>query len=63
MYSKKSYWELDAKESIFRNSGAAIFNRDEKTDILNQKWNKRERLQGPAPGDYNNHFSEFSGNP
>lgn len=35
-YQPKSYWKMDAQESIFRNSGAAIFGRD-KTDILYQK--------------------------
>ena len=32
-YQTKAYWRMDAKESIFRNSGAAIFGRN-KTDIL-----------------------------
>jgi len=51
---------MDAKESIFRNSGAAMFGRD-KTDILKEKYHLRERTQVPAPGKYNAGFSDFSG--
>ncbi len=51
---------MDAKESIFRNSGAAMFGRD-KTDILKEKYHLKERLQVPAPGQYNSGFSDFTG--
>ncbi len=51
---------MDAKESIFRNSGAAMFGRD-KTDILKEKYHLRERKQVPAPGQYNSGFSDFTG--
>ena len=59
-YESRTYWQMDAKESIFRNSGAAIFNRG-RTDILKEKYHLRERSLVPAPGTYNNSFSEFSG--
>ena len=62
MYTPRNYWKMDAKESIFRNSGAAVFGRD-KTDILREKYQLRERAQVPAPGNYNSQFSEFSGLP
>ena len=61
-YSPKTYWKMDAKESVFRNSGAAIFGRD-KTDILKQKYHLREMSDVPAPGKYDSNFSEFSGLP
>ena len=51
---------MDAKESIFKNSAAAVFGRN-KTDILNEKYNLREKKDVPAPGHYNAVFSEFSG--
>ena len=51
---------MDAKESIFKNSAAAVFGRN-KTDILNEKYNLREQKEVPAPGHYNSVFSEFSG--
>jgi len=41
-YTTRSYWQMDAKESIFRNSGAAIFNRN-RTDILKEKYHLKER--------------------
>lgn len=59
-YESRTYWQMDAKESIFRNSGAAIFNRG-RTDILKEKYHLKERSLVPAPGTYNNSFSEFSG--
>lgn len=59
-YTPKSYWKMDAQESIFKNNGAAVFARD-KTDILKQKYHIREKMQVPAPGNYNSAFSEFSG--
>ena len=60
-YQPKTYWKMDAQESIFRNSGAAIFGRD-KTDILYQKQYLREKKQVPAPGTYAGaNFSDFSG--
>ena len=34
VYKPRSYWKMDAKESIFQNAGAASIGRD-KTDILN----------------------------
>ena len=51
---------MDAKESIFRNTGAAVFNRN-RTDILKEKYHLKERSAVPAPGTYNSTFSEFSG--
>ena len=33
---------MDAQESIFQNAGVASFTKD-KTDILNQKYNLREK--------------------
>ena len=51
---------MDAKESIFRNTGAAVFNRN-RTDILKEKYHLKERSAVPAPGAYNSTFSEFSG--
>ena len=48
-YSPKNYWKMDAKESIFKNNGAAIFGRD-KTDILKEKYHLREKAALPAPG-------------
>ena len=60
-YPNKSYWKMDATESIFRNSGAAIFGRD-KSDILFQKQHLREKKQVPAPGTYRGaNFSDFTG--
>jgi len=59
-YTPKTYWQMDAKESIFRNSGAAIFNRN-RADILMEKYHLKEKSQVPAPGTYNSNFSEFSG--
>ena len=40
---------MDAKESIFKNSGAAIFGRD-KSDILKEKYHLREKALVPSPG-------------
>ena len=52
---------MDAKESIFRNTGAAVFNRN-RTDILKEKYHLKERSAVPAPGTYlASTFSEFSG--
>ena len=51
---------MESKESIFRNSGAAIFNRG-RTDILKERYHLKERSLVPAPGTYNNNHSEFSG--
>ena len=55
-----TYWRLDAKESIFKNSAGAVIGRN-KTDILTEKYNLREKKDLPAPGQYNAVFSEFSG--
>ena len=41
-YKAHSYWKMDAQESIFQNAGAASIGRD-KTDILNKKYNMREK--------------------
>ena len=51
---------MDAKESIFRNTGAAVFNRN-RTDILKEKYHLKERSLVPGAGTYNAEFSEFSG--
>ena len=53
---------MDAKESIFKNVGGAVFGKD-KSDILKDKYHIREKSQVPAPGNYNSAFSEFSGPP
>lgn len=53
---------MDAKESVFKNSGAAIFGKD-RSDILYKKYNLKEKQNLPAPGHYNSAFSEFSGVP
>ena len=60
IYKPNNYWALDAKESIFKNSAGAVIGR-QKTDILNQKYGLKEAALVPAPGTYNNLFSEFTG--
>ena len=41
-YQPKTYWKMDATESIFKNTLATKFNRN-KTDILKEKYNLKEK--------------------
>lgn len=42
-YSPKTYWKMDAAESIRKNSGAHIFSKG-KTDILQEKYHIKEKM-------------------
>ena len=49
---------MDAKESTYRNQGAAVFNRSNK-DALNENFHLMEKSKVPAPGTYETEASDF----